>query len=70
MKLPWPGTPGGYVPVAYLSLIKDAAIRRNAQAMHQKQVFYSNVKDAQSAARTLPVARMIGRSEEPVFERE
>ena len=35
-----------------------------------KQVFYNNVKDAQSATTTLPVARMIGRSEEPVFERE
>ena len=51
MKSPWPGTPGGYVPVAYLSLIKDAASRRNAQAVHQKQEFFSNVKDAQEAAR-------------------
>lgn len=51
MKHPWPGTPGGYVPIAYISLMKAAAIKANAQAMHKKQEFFTNVKDAQEAAR-------------------
>jgi len=51
MKAIWPGEPGGYVPVAYISLMKAAAIKENAKAMHQKQEFFTNVKDAQEAAR-------------------
>lgn len=49
MKAIWPGQPGGYVPTAWISLVREAQIKANAKAMHKKQEFYTNVKDAQVA---------------------
>jgi hypothetical protein len=51
MKAIWPGQPGGYVPTAWISLVREAQIKENARNMHKKQSFYSNVKDAQEAAK-------------------
>lgn len=51
MKAIWPGQPGGYVPTAWISLVREAQIKENAKAMHKKQAFFSNVKDAQEADR-------------------
>ena len=47
MKAVWPGEPGGYVPVAWVDLLRQAQIKENAKAMHKKQEFFTNVKDAQ-----------------------
>ena len=49
MKAIWPGQPGGYVPTAWISLVREAQMKANAKAMHKKQEFYTNVKDAQLA---------------------
>lgn len=51
MKAIWPLQPGGYVPTAWIALVREAQIKENAKAMHKKQTFYSNVKDAQEADR-------------------
>jgi hypothetical protein len=51
MKAIWPGQPGGYIPTAWISLVREAQIKENAKAMHKKQAFFSNVKDAQEAAK-------------------
>lgn len=47
MRHPWPGTPGGYVPVAWISLIKEAALREKMRATQQKQKCYTNLRDIQ-----------------------
>lgn len=51
MKAIWPGLPGGYVPVAWISMVREGRIRENAKNTHKKQEFFSNVKGAQEAAK-------------------
>lgn len=48
MKAIWPGEPGGYVPIAWVSLMKAAAIREKAKASHKKQECFTNLKKAKS----------------------
>ena len=45
MKAIWPLQPGGYVPIAWKSLMREAQIKANAKAMQQKQTFYTKLRD-------------------------
>jgi len=45
MKSIWPGQPGGYVPIAYISLMKAAALKERALVNHKKQNFLTNRRE-------------------------
>lgn len=51
MKAIWPGEPGGYVPTAWQSLMREAQIKANAQAMCKKQTYYTQLRDEQLDAK-------------------
>lgn len=45
MKAIWPLQPGGYVPIAWQSLMREAQIKANAKAMQKKQTYYTKLRD-------------------------
>ena len=51
MKAIWPGEPGGYVPIAWISLMREAQIKANAKAMQKKQTYYTQLRDDQLDAK-------------------
>lgn len=51
MKAIWPLQPGGYVPIAWQSLMREAKIKENAKAMCKKQTYYTQLRDEQLVAK-------------------
>lgn len=51
MKAIWPLQPGGYVPTAWISLMREAQIKANAKAMCKKQTYYTQLRDDQLDAK-------------------
>ena len=51
MKAIWPLQPGGYEPVAWQSLMREAQIKANAKAMQKKQTYYTQLRDDQLDAK-------------------